>query len=176
MTLLENPVYDKYATLSADGVYRYRLGRVWEYGKPTLYVVMLNPSSADAERDDPTIQRLVGFADRNGYGALHVINLYGLRSSHPADLKVAADPVGELNDAAWAQVLASIERGRAGDLLVAWGNHAEPSRADEFLERCRAYHVKPLCLGRTGSGAPIHPLARGRSRVPDDAPFVPYYQ
>ena len=73
------------AVLSECGLYRYRLDRRWADG-PTCGFIMLNPSTADAEVDDPTIRRCIGFAKREACGALIVVNIYPLRATKPADL------------------------------------------------------------------------------------------
>ncbi len=85
------------AVLSADGVYRYRLWRTWDASKPTLAFLMLNPSTADATEDDPTIRRCLGFAKEWGYGSLVVVNLFALRSPNPDALRENDDPVGPEN-------------------------------------------------------------------------------
>lgn len=86
------------AIFSDDTVYRYALWRVWDDSLPLVLFVMLNPSTADAELDDPTIRRVVGFAKAWGYGGAVVVNLFGFRATSPKVLKTAADPVGPDND------------------------------------------------------------------------------
>jgi len=88
----------KTAVLSEDKKYRYLLGREWDHNKPCICFVMLNPSTADAEIDDATIRRCTGFARAWGYGSLLVVNLYGLRATHPKALWYDLDPVGPKND------------------------------------------------------------------------------
>lgn len=43
------------AVFSTDGAYRYALWRQWLLGEGTLMFVMLNPSTADAIKNDPTL-------------------------------------------------------------------------------------------------------------------------
>lgn len=74
--------------------YRYALWRQWQAAGPMLMLIGLNPSTADAERNDPTIRRCIGFAHDWGFGGVWVLNLFAWRATLPADLKAAADPVG----------------------------------------------------------------------------------
>ncbi len=83
----------KEAVISDCGRYRYRLTRRWGDG-PLLSFIMLNPSTADAEVDDPTIRRCMGFARRDGYGGIVVGNLYAFRTTKPKALFAADNPLG----------------------------------------------------------------------------------
>lgn len=139
------------AVLSPCGKYRYLLTREWDPNLPPLVVCMLNPSTADAVVNDPTIRRLIAFARREGRGGLQVVNLYALRSPDPIALYGHPDPVGPGND----RHIAEAVRG-AGDVLVAWGANPGPQAA-------RVAHVlgmigRPVCLGTTKDGHPRHPL------------------
>lgn len=82
------------AVISECGSYRYRLERVWEAEKDRVAFIMLNPSTADASKDDPTIRRCIGFAKAWGFGGLIVGNLFALRSTDPKALYGHKDPVG----------------------------------------------------------------------------------
>lgn len=142
------------AVLSDDGLYRYELTRSWGSGR-RMVVAMLNPSTADATEDDPTIRRCVGFARREGCGSLVVVNLYALRATHPEHLLDHPDPEGPENPAHWARALAD-----PGDdlLLAAWGA-GRPAEAPGSLAMERWAGTVPwLCLGTTASGHPRHPL------------------
>ena len=86
------------AILSDDRVYRYMLERTWDCRKERVLFVMLNPSTADEEEDDPTITRCLGFATRWGFGSLVVGNLFALRSPNPRELFQHSDPLGPDND------------------------------------------------------------------------------
>ena len=74
----------KSATLSECGLYRYDLWRTWATG-PHVTFVMCNPSTADAEIDDPTIRRCIGFAQEWGFAGLVVVNLYAYRATEVSD-------------------------------------------------------------------------------------------
>ncbi|QYK43438.1 MAG: DUF1643 domain-containing protein [Paracoccaceae bacterium] len=119
-----------------------------------MVLVMLNPSVADAARDDPTIARGIARARGLGFGRLVVVNLFGLVSPDPAALRRATDPVGSGNDAALEMATAG-----AGLVICAWGNHgALAGRAARVTERLRARGVALHHLGLTRSGQPRHPL------------------
>lgn len=142
------------ARLSPDGRYRYALGRRWGTG-PAATFVMLNPSTADAEVDDPTIRRCVGFARALECEGLLVVNLYAYRATKPADLFRAEDPVGPEADAyLTAHAKAAAQQGRP--LIAAWGAHARPDRVAHVLTLPGMEAV--TALGVTKAGAPRHPL------------------
>jgi len=110
------------AVISPCGLYRYRLSRQWTEPSYSLAFVMLNPSTADAEVDDPTIRRCIGFARREGYGGIEVVNLYAFRATSPDDLWKAKDPCGPENEGH----LISIARASVGygtPIVCAWGAH-----------------------------------------------------
>jgi len=143
------------ATFSRDRRYRYRLWRRWDRSRPAVAFVMLNPSTADARRDDPTIRRCIGFARAWGFGGVDVVNLFAYRATDPRELLRVADPVGPRNSR-------HIQRAGLGAALVviAWGAHPSAARrAPISLPRAR-------CLGLTRTGQPRHPLYLRRDARP----------
>jgi len=152
------------AVLSGDRVYRYTLSRYWGEGDRMVWI-MLNPSTADAEVDDPTIRRCMGFARREGCRSIDVINLYALRATKPKHLLDHPDPEGPDNPLAWAMALFDPEPAL---VVAAWGAHAgmpglPVSRA------LTGFCSSAWCLGTTKEGAPRHPLY-----VKADEPLVPF--
>jgi len=130
--------------------YRYDLHRTWAPG-PTMLWVGLNPSTADAYEDDPTIRRVMNFAKREGCGTLAVGNLYAYRATDPKDLWVVEDPVGP--DNAWYLV----DMAKKAHLIVlGWGVNAKDDRVDEAMLCFSGLDV--YCLGTTKYGHPKHPL------------------
>jgi hypothetical protein len=144
------------AVFDASGRYRYRLARVWDAALPRVTFVLLNPSTADRHRDDPTIRRCIGFAQAWGYGGVEVLNLFAWRATKPRDLRRASAPVGPAND----RHLRAAAR-RCGRVVVAWGTHgAWQGRGQAALALLRRHGCTPLCLGLTRDGQPRHVLYR----------------
>lgn len=145
------------ATFSQGHTYRYALTRRWDLTRPLAVFVMLNPSTADAFADDPTIRRCISFARSWTAGGLLVLNLFGLRATDPQVLRRHPDPVGPDNDLVIAERLADNEP--VGPVICAWGTRGTLNgRADQVLRLLRGYGVRPLCLGTTKDGHPRHPL------------------
>jgi len=149
------PPVEAGARMSACGHYRYALWRLWDFGLPSIVWVMLNPSTADATRDDPTIRRCVGFARRWGLGGVYVVNLFAWRATDPAEIRrrraSGHDVVGPENDAAIAEY--STER----PVVAAWGAHG--GLGDRDRQVIRLLHPASLfALSTTNEGYPRHPL------------------
>lgn len=152
------------AELSVDNRYRYRLWRCWGDGNNRVCFVGINPSTADATKDDATIRKCVGFAKRWGFGALDMVNLFAWRDRDQLGLLSSPDPVGPLNDASLLEVFGFAKR-----IVYAWG--PGKSAAVGRLVRARLDSdgwVKVECslrtrceigrLSETKDGSPGHPL------------------
>lgn len=144
------------AVFSDDRRYRYALWREVSglFNEGCVLFVMLNPSTADATVDDPTIRRCIGFAESWGYGRLAVANLYAWRATDPAELHPTEDPVGPLNDHWIAELAGDAER-----VVAAWGADVGPiaDRGEVVLQKLlREGPVDALAL--TAHGQPRHPL------------------
>lgn len=192
-----------------DGNYRWTARRAWGSG-PCIHWNLLNPSDADALRDDPTMWRMIGFSYGWGFGSLVVTNLYPFISANQEAMQrwrsqwtgsnwfeaVESSTAGwEIDKSALSAWLHNMDVVRKVITetevhVAAWGNGADDEDVKNFLDevswsydtvgsaRYRMSHDDPggerrpvewKCIGRTASGAPIHPLARGQHRVPDDA-------
>jgi hypothetical protein len=128
-----------------------------ESGKMATFI-MLNPSTADAGRDDPTIRKCSGFARRWQCDTLQVLNLFAVRATDPREMKRAADPVGPDNLHWFARTLPT---GPSATHLVicAWGVHGAHRGQDRLvLEWLAAHNIRPLALGYTRHDHPRHPL------------------
>lgn len=142
-----------------DGEYRYLLTRRWADG-PMMGWLMLNPSTADAEKDDATIRRCIGFAKAWGFGALSVLNLFALRATDPAALLRHPDPVGPRNDEYITDTIGVLLEAAwpNATVVAAWGSHRMAAERGRQVVRGSAWAVQLKCLGKTKSGAPRHPL------------------
>ena len=108
------------AIFDPNGGYRYLLWRLWDDSLPSLGFILLNPSIADGERDDPTLNRCGGFARSWGFGRVSVANLFAWRSTDSRALRSAVDPIGEGNDRYIKQLVSE-----ADTVVAAWGTAAE---------------------------------------------------
>jgi hypothetical protein len=150
------------ATFSPCKRFRYVLRRTWNPAGKTVLFIALNPSTADANHDDPTIRRCIRFAADWGYGSLFVANLFAYRATDPKILRATPDPIGPRNNW-WLTRL----HNQAHLTIAAWGIHGA------YLQRNRAILKKRPslhCLGITQSGHPKHPLYVHSTTTP--TPFL----
>jgi len=143
------------ATADIRGNYRYSLTRVWDLALPVITFVLLNPSTADAASLDRTLWRCVGFAKRERFGGMLILNLYAFRTPYPEVMKAAADPVGPENDRVLSEA--------TGTVVAGWGTNADSTRVARALSLLPRLHA----LGVTKEGHPRHPLY-----IPSDAPLI----
>src|SRR6059036_1567736 len=109
---------DSGAVFSACRRWRYLLWRRWDARLPSANFLMLNPSTADEVKLDPSCTRARRYAERWGFGAVVITNIFAWRATDPEEMKAARDPVGRGNDRA------ILGAARESALVVcAWGNH-----------------------------------------------------
>jgi len=155
------------AVISDCGKYRYSLGRIWgdleaPDSKGYAMFIGLNPSTADATLDDPTIRRCVGFAKDWGYDGLQMANLFAFRATDPKVMLKAVDPIGPDNDLA----LTTLAMGSAV-VVAAWGTHGVYMGRDiQVKEMFPNLHYLKL----TVAGHPSHPLYLPKTLTP-----IPYH-
>jgi hypothetical protein len=136
-----------------QGNYRYSLRREWDTDAGQATFVMLNPSTADAECDDPTIRRCINFSKSWGYGSLEVVNLFAYRATTPYNLFQSANPVGAKNDQHLQEAVK-----RAALIVIAWGVHGSFLGRDQAVLNLISGKHSLYCLGHTKAGHPRHPL------------------
>lgn len=148
------------------GQYRYALWRRWEQGPQQLLWVLLNPSTATGETDDPTLRRLLFYSKRLGFNALAVGNLFAYRSASPDALpRVKEEAIGDENDRYLLQLVHE-----STTIVVGWGAGGGLHGRDPVVLKLLQETQRPLfCLGYTQYGAPRHPLY-----CRNDAALQPY--
>ena len=181
------------ARISQCGTYRYKLWREWRgshdpknwrwlgkdgagenYGEPRACLfVMLNPSTADGEKDDATIRRCVGFAKSWNFERLEVVNLFAYRATKPRDVLARQNQREDIIGWQNSELIASAAID-AGLIVCAWGaNAADLDPTNDHAETVRGWlgNQAHFALGFTKDGHPRHPLY-----VPLDAKLVPMLQ
>ena len=148
----------KSATLSDCRTYRYSLSRTWDNSKAYVLFIGLNPSTADENKDDPTIRRCIDYAKSWGFGGLKMVNLFAYRATLPSDLKKADFPIGVDNDKHIKELSSS-----ASITIVAWSNDGSYLNRDkEVLELIK----NPMCLNINKPRQPSHPLYQKKDLKP----------
>ncbi len=145
------------AEFSPCGKYRYALWRIWDKELPIVAFIGLNPSTANALKDDPTIRRVKGFAKKWGFGGVYMMNLFGIISPDPTILVKSADPIGECDK--WLRYPTK----KIHTVVFAWGSFKEAKhRAKDVI----AMFPEAVCLKKTSDGSPSHPLYIPSDTVP----------
>lgn len=153
---------NKSAYIYGDGdIYRGELVREWNPALPELTICGLNPSTADAERDDQTIKKEIGFATRWGFGSIRKYNAYDYRATKPSAMwraqRDGIDIIGSANAALLTAALLRVLT-RGGTFMVAWGGNIDLERQRDLGRRIAASGVTPMCWGMNGDGTPTHPV------------------
>ena len=131
--------------------FRYALWREWDVDGPKVLMIGLNPSTADASRNDPTIRRCIGFARQWGFGGVWVLNLFAYRATYPADLRAAPDPVGPRNDEWIRRVARKVDRA-----VAVWGNDGGFMQRSTRVRAMLGDRLEVIRLN--AGGEPAHPL------------------
>ena len=148
------------AVISDDGVYRYSLERTWEGTDFLFLFIMLNPSTADAQQSDPTLEKCIKYAKKEGASGVLIVNLFGYRTPSPSVLKAeflnGTNVVGKENDFYVKSLLL-----RASRVVCAWGNLPHPRmqyREQEIINLITKSGISAFCLKKNLNGTPGHPL------------------
>lgn len=144
------------AVFSQCGTFRYRLWRIWNPERPRVLWIMLNPSTADAANDDPTIRKCAAFAKKWGCGGIEVVNLYAFRTASPALLKASGYRLGVENLATLSAMLQP--DGLRFAAVAAWGAHAQNSIAEWVRVEADRAGLPLHYLRLNKGGSPAHPL------------------
>lgn len=147
------------ARLSQNRKHRFFLSRTWDSKLPMLIFIGLNPSIADATKDDPTIRRMIGFAKLWNYGGIIVLNVYSQIQTNPCDLVEGPYELIEFhslneNENENMRVLETFKN--YPHVIFAWG-------AFKFKNIAVVLYVQQMfrnakCLGKNVDGSPKHPL------------------
>jgi hypothetical protein len=167
------------ATFGGNGTLRFTLTREWDDRKPKVCFIGHNGATATHERDDPTCQRWMHFARSWGFGGFDAVNLYPIMTADPAEARRWADwehngPDWWVRDVLHENVEIVSRTAKAAGLVVAcWGAIAQDDMWIDHVIESVVYGEEPWppihVFGLTKNGATIHPMARGKNRIPNDA-------
>ena len=145
------------AFISEDGLFRYWLLRQWNPALSLVALIGCNPSTADAEKDDPTIRKEIGFAERLGFGGILKLNVGAFRATDPKDWKNARDPFGPSNTIDHLQMF--LVKWQPATVIACWGKCCTASRRGTGRADAIKRNILGMqCWGRNSDGSPRHPL------------------
>lgn len=154
----------KSAVISPCGKYRYSLSRIWDHSADQIIFVGLNPSTADADKDDPTIRKLVAYSKRWGYGGFTIVNIFAYRSTDPALLLTLdkTTAIGELNGMYLRKYLGQqiIDKKKYfPEVVIMWGTKGYiHDQHKSILEWLQFLEQELHCFELSKDGYPKHPL------------------
>lgn len=151
------------AIISPCGKFRYRLERDVQMDGLTFAYFGINPSTADAMRDDATVRKWIGFTKANGGRRFIVGNVSAFRATDVRELAAAL-----ISPAQHRQNLDHIQRiiTDADILVPCWGNRSKAPRHmhndfDTVLAMLLTSGKPVRHFGLTASNDPKHPLMLG---------------
>jgi hypothetical protein len=149
------------AIFSECSKYRYTLSRIWDEDEPICVFIGLNPSTADIQYNDPTLNRCMRSAMDWGFGSLIMLNIFAYRSTDPKGLYTQEDPIGKYNNKYLIEIVS-----KADIIIAAWGTHGEYlNRGNNVIEMLSS--IKKLhCLDINKNGTPKHPLYISKNNKP----------
>lgn len=154
------------AVFSLDRQYRFALWRRWDLNLPMAMFIGLNPSKANEQKSDPTINRVLGFAEDAGFGGFYMTNLFAFVTPYPDRL-----PQGEADQIENDQYLEKV-RQNCEKVIFAWGAFGHPKKRKFIRDRADAIMLRfpgAYCLGKTAGGYPRHPLF-----LPGETQLIPF--
>lgn len=146
------------AIFSEDKKFRYALWRKWKLAGKYIMFIGLNPSRADAVKNDLTITKLVHFAKQWGFDGLYMTNLFSYIEPDSAFIKKIDGTnyqqfIGEHCDEYLSLIHADCTQ-----LVYCWGNFPNISfRSNTIIGKFPG----GKCFGKCKSGAPKHPVRLG---------------
>lgn len=161
------PIYKDTTIRSAQfsSCYKYRYGLLvqWDDHKPIMVWCMLNPSTADEDKNDPTIERCERRARKLGFGGLYILNIFAYRATDPKDMKKQKDPQGYWNNHTIVSVINTyldVDTTKQNvNVHCGWGTHGSyRNRGKDVMEIITAMGATPVCLKQNANGSPKHPL------------------
>lgn len=162
--LFNNEEINSGATFNDLRTRRLSLWRIWDVTKPLVMFIGLNPSTANENTPDPTIESVIRISKHNGYGGFYMMNLFTIISSKPSILDDHNNWGDFLFD---KECLIEVSK-KCKDIVFAWGRFKQAEgRSAEIMRHFKS--MQPLCIKKNKNGSPVHPLfQKGTSEL---APF-----
>ena len=149
--------------------YRWSLDLEISLKKKEIIFIGLNPSKSNQNFLDNTTKKIIKICNKNNYGKIKMINLFGLVSTSPKLLQKHNDPIGFLNNKIIENNIIYWSKSVNCDLWIGWGNKGKLFNQDiqvyKLIKKYISYknktflkNTKPLLINKTKHNNPVHPL------------------
>lgn len=139
-------------------IYRYLLGRM---GKKPLVAICMNPSAANIEYSDLTINRIIKVSEKLGYDGWIIANLYPERATRASKLGAYNNKQQKKNIKI---IMKFLKRNGIKEVWGAWGNlnySVLTKSKKKLLPKLKKADIKIYTFAAlTKKGEPVHPLNR----------------
>lgn len=141
-----------------NNYHRFLLGRL---GTEPLVVVCINPSAANEDYSDRTINKIINVSKKLGYDGWVVANVYPERATSSSDLDKFNLNLAEDNVQIVIEFLLEYN---ITEVWGAWGDLGQPSLIEDrdmLLSALKNNHIRVYSFAPlTNSKQPVHPLNR----------------
>lgn len=137
-------------------------------------LIGMNPSTANATDNDPTVHKEIHFVKSWGFGGLLKLNAYGFKATKPADMWAARargiDIIGRENTADY--LIGYITEFKVEKVVACWGR-LKTDRGWLLAEDLRAIgDLKLDCFKKNSDGSPAHPLYLPYGLLPEPWNYI----
>jgi hypothetical protein len=155
----------RWAIFDDNRMYRYVLGREWDPSAGRLVCICLNPSTADAEKDDKTTTRIINYARSWGYGSMVIVNLFAYIATDPLTLEKYDNAIIVGNPENDRHVNEQLDQ--AKKIMIGWGSRPFYDHYDRLMQMVAMIEHRELWCWKIGErGDPYHPLYLEKEVLP----------
>ncbi len=132
-----------------------------KFGEKQLFIIGLNPSTADEKKLDATMRKILSFCENNDFDGFIMTNLYPQRTAKPSLLSDKIDE--KIVSKNLEEIEKSLSKLKNPTVLCCWGNNVYERDylkdcLSAILKICEKYGACYKAIKINKSSQPAHPL------------------